>query len=98
LVYPKAKKDGMLRQDTDPAAKSSAAAMAAVSLLLASAMIYTGALPGAAAVLTAVLTLALYYRMAVTVFGGITGDLSGWFTQTCELVAAMAALFVCRCA
>ena len=49
-------------------------------------MIYTGALPGAAAVLTAVLTLALYYRMAVTVFGGITGDLSGWFTQMCELV------------
>ena len=86
LVFPKAKKDGMLRQETDPAAKSSAAAMAAVSLLLASAMIYTGALPGAAAVLTAVLTLALYYRMAVTVFGGITGDLSGWFTQMCELV------------
>ena len=85
LVFPKAKKDGMLRQETDPAAKSSAA-MAAVSLLLASAMIYTGALPGAAAVLTAVLTLALYYRMAVTVFGGITGDLSGWFTQMCELV------------
>ena len=85
LVFPKAKKDGMLRQETDPAAKSSAA-MVAVSLLLASAMIYTGALPGAAAVLTAVLTLALYYRMAVTVFGGITGDLSGWFTQMCELV------------
>ena len=85
LVF-QSKKDGMLRQETDPAAKSSAAAMAAVSLLLASAMIYTGALPGAAAVLTAVLTLALYYRMAVTVFGGITGDLSGWFTQMCELV------------
>ena len=32
LVFPKAKKDGMLRQETDPAAKSSAAAMAAVSL------------------------------------------------------------------
>ena len=60
--------------------------MAAVSLALAAAMIYTGGLPGAAAVLTAVLTLAFYYRMAVTVFGGITGDLSGWFTQLCELV------------
>jgi adenosylcobinamide-GDP ribazoletransferase len=41
----------------------------------------------------------LYYRqMAVKIFGGTTGDLSGWFTQTCELMAAMAALFVCRCA
>lgn len=31
-------------------------------------------------------TLLYYYRMSKKQFGGITGDLAGWFLQMCELV------------
>lgn len=30
-----------------------------------------------------------YYRMSKTKFGGITGDLAGWFLQVCELSTAV---------
>lgn len=30
-----------------------------------------------------------YYQMAKEKFGGITGDLAGWFLQVCELVCLM---------
>ena len=43
----------------------------------------------AAASMTAVgaaLTFLYYYRMAKKEFGGITGDLAGYFLQVCELV------------
>ena len=39
VTFPKAKKDGMLRQETDPAAKSTAAVMAAVILVTGAVMI-----------------------------------------------------------
>ena len=34
----------------------------------------------------AALTFAYYYRMSVKNFGGINGDLAGWFLSVCELV------------
>ena len=39
------------------------------------------------------LTLAWYHHMAMSAFGGVTGDTSGWFVQTGEL-AMLAALAV----
>lgn len=33
-----------------------------------------------------ILTFAYYYRMSVKNFGGINGDLAGWFLSVCELV------------
>ena len=128
VTFPKAKKDGMLRQETDPAAKGSAFTMAAFSVLTGIAiigsctltgtvMVGSGAVTGAAAAasaqsgvttvttgvvrgVTAVLAsmaVFLYYRgMSAKLFGGTTGDLSGWFTQTCELVAAGAVIVVGR--
>ena len=37
----------------------------------------------------AVLTFVYYYKMTMKEFGGTTGDLAGWFLQTCELVMLM---------
>ncbi len=31
-----------------------------------------------------------YYKMSVKTFGGITGDLAGWFLQICELAIVIA--------
>ena len=49
-------------------------------------IVHAGVVPGGAAVLAAVLTAVWYYRMAMREFGGITGDLAGYFLQVCELV------------
>lgn len=47
-------------------------------------------LEGVRAILTVILISSLiyycYYRMAIQEFGGITGDLAGYFLQICELV------------
>ena len=45
-----------------------------------------GALAGGMAVAAACLVFGWYYRMSIKEFGGITGDLAGYFLQVCELV------------
>lgn len=92
LVFPKARKDGMLRQETDPAGRGAAAAAGLVCLLTGAAMLFPAPVQGLAAVLAA-LAVTLYYRhMSQKLFGGITGDLSGWFTQVSELAMAIAVI------
>ena len=88
LTFPKAKKDGMLRGETDPAAGSSAAAMAGTALLTGGLILWSGRGCGTAAVISSLAVFWYYRRIAVRQFGGTTGDLSGWFTQCCELAAA----------
>ena len=112
VTFPKAKKDGMLRQETDPAARGTAAAMSVTSLAVCVLMIVLNVTFSAAetasaaflfplaAVCAAAASLAVffYYRhMAIKNFGGTTGDISGWFTQTCELVTAAAVIAAFRC-
>ena len=40
---------------------------------------------GSLAVLAALCAVLCYKRMAMKVFGGVTGDTSGFFLQLCEL-------------
>ena len=63
------------------------------AVLAASAMVVLHPVYGAAAMAGAVGTFLWYYRMAMKFFGGINGDLAGWFLTVCELVmpAAMVA-------
>ena len=89
LTFPKAKKDGMLRQETDPVPAAAPAAMLVTTALVCAAMLRIRLVPGLCAVAAAAVTLLYYRKMAMRDFGGITGDLSGWFTQTCELVTAL---------
>lgn len=88
LTFPKAKKDGMLRGETDPAAGSSAAVMATAALLAGGLILWSGRVCGLAAVVSSLAVFLYYRRMAIRQLGGTTGDLSGWFTQCCELAAA----------
>ncbi|MDO5132998.1 MAG: adenosylcobinamide-GDP ribazoletransferase [Eubacteriales bacterium] len=90
VVFPKAKKDGMLVEETNPAVKGTAAAMAAVTAAAGAAMLWLDPFPAAAGLVAALLTLGYYRHLAISAFGGTTGDLSGWFTQMCELTAAAA--------
>jgi len=59
-------------------------------ILLAAALMFAGGLGGAAMLLAAGLTFTAYFAMSRRVFGGITGDLAGWFLQLCELLMLFA--------
>ena len=62
------------------------------TVVLGAAMIVLG---GWAAVLAVLLVFRRYYAVSKKQFGGITGDLAGWFLQRAEL-AMLAALAVCQ--
>lgn len=50
-------------------------------------------LAGGALILVSLLVFLWYYRMSMDKFGGITGDLAGWFLQVCELLQLAAVVF-----
>ena len=66
-----------------------------VSLLTAAGLCMLGGVAGALMVLAAALVLWHYAWTARTKFGGINGDLSGWFVQRAEFWM-LAALTVCQ--
>jgi adenosylcobinamide-GDP ribazoletransferase len=55
-------------------------------------MIHFGGLIGVSAIVGAIITFCFYGHVSYKEFGGITGDLAGWFLQLCELVMAIFAL------
>lgn len=63
--------------------------------LTAACMVAINPLTGAAAVLCAAAVFAYYYFMSKKNFGGITGDLAGYFLQVCELVCIAACMIMC---
>ncbi len=51
-----------------------------------------GGISGAAVVITALLVFVYYHHMTLEKFGGITGDLAGYFLQLVELLMALVAV------
>ena len=92
--WKKAKPEGSLNRFAAAGAERRAAAVILAEILAGgSLMIRTGFLPGAAAAAAGLLSMAYYRRMSLKEFGGITGDLAGWFICVCEtaMVCAIAA-------
>ena len=65
-------------------------------VILCVVMIVVGKYAGIAAVAAAGCIYGYYHHMAVSKFGGITGDLAGYFLQICELGIAAFAV-ICDC-
>ncbi|ODU56608.1 MAG: adenosylcobinamide-GDP ribazoletransferase [Clostridium sp. SCN 57-10] len=81
-----AKKDGMAAAFRDAAHRSTVSAvMAAFAALAAGAMVWAAPVAGACALMAALAVFAYYRVMSYRVFGGVTGDLAGWFLSLCEL-------------
>ena len=59
--------------------------LAVLAVLLCLALVVAGGLAGAAMVAAALLVLWRYRTVAQKQFGGISGDLAGWFLQKAEL-------------
>lgn len=69
--------------------------LAVLAAVLSCALVVVGRWMGGAAALVSFLALARYARMAEKEFGGVSGDLAGWFLQTCELWQ-LAAVVACQ--
>ena len=59
-------------------------------------MLATNVILAISSIVAALITMIYYHHMAYKEFGGVTGDLAGWFLQVCELSVAAAAVVTYR--
>ena len=86
VTFHAAKNSGLLKTFQDGAQKRRVRVVLIIWACAAAAvMIRLSVLSGIAAVLAAGIIFFYYYRMSRKQFGGITGDLAGYFLQVCEL-------------
>lgn len=92
----KAKKDGMVAASANAAEKSVKWILAAELLLCICCLLFFHPILGGVCVLAGGISFLHYRRMAYRVFGGITGDLAGYFLQTCELLILYGVVFASK--
>ena len=92
-AFPMAKNTGLAHTFATAADRHTVRRVLAV--LAAALGIALTALGGGALVLAALVVLARYHQVAKKQFGGITGDLAGWFLQKAE-IWMLAALCACQ--
>ena len=95
MIFPPAKKDGMLRTfgDTSGRGKNNAVLIALLVEAAAGAafMIIMNVLAGLFMVLAALVVFLYYRNKSLKEFGGITGDTAGFFVTVSEIAMAVAA-------
>lgn len=87
VIFPHAKTSKLLAFFADNAQKRTVGITMAIYIIACAAgMIWLQPVYGSFAVLGAAVSFAYYYYTAKKHFGGITGDVAGYFVQVCELV------------
>lgn len=95
VTFPQARKKGMVADFSESASTRMTRMVLSVYLILLCLMItLTGGICGIGCVITAGVVFGYYYRMAMKNFGGVTGDLCGYFLQVCELMMAFVVVVV----
>ena len=90
VAFQKARKSGLAATFSDSAQKKTVAITMIVYIVACAAvMIVTEPVVGTICFLTAILVFIWYRFMSYGKFGGITGDLAGFFLQVCELTMAV---------
>ena len=88
--FPMAKETGLAASFSGAAHKKAVRGVSAVTAAgSAAVMCFLNPAAGLLCIEGAVLSFVWYYRISMKQFGGITGDLAGWFLQICELSAAI---------
>ena len=94
MLFPSAKKDGLGRTFQEQAHRTRVALVLGVWFVLAAAvMLADSGITGAVVIGTALLVFWYYHHMAMKQFGGMTGDLAGYFLQLAELAMLAAVVF-----
>lgn len=92
-AFPKAKDTGLAAMFAgESQLRTVKISLRVILLAAASAMLCVHLLYGAAAFAAAALVFLWYWKLSREKFGGITGDLAGWFLQNCELWTAFAVM------
>lgn len=90
VTFPLAKNSGLAATFSKEANKKlTRNVMYLLFFLCAVGMLFLNWKLGGIALIASLLTFLYYYRMSVKEFGGITGDLAGYFLQLCELAIAV---------
>lgn len=93
VTFPQARKKGMAADVSGGTSKQRTKNVLVIYLVILTACLCGfGTWCGIAALMTAFVTFGRYRKMAMEMFGGVTGDLAGYFLQRCELFMAMAAV------
>lgn len=98
VTFPAAKDSGLARTFQDGAKKGRTKIVMIVWLIVTGIlMLWFSPAAGIAAMVCAGIVFFLYRRMCRRQFGGITGDLAGYFLQMCELAILAGVFLVWKC-
>ena len=89
VAFPKAKKTGLARTESDTAARRTAGILLLQGGLCITWMMWRSPAAGGTMLAIALLGTLHYRRFCGTKFGGITGDLAGWFLCRMELAMVL---------
>ena len=97
MLFPKSSTEGMLAHETaTPSAKAVIATLVLFAIAVFAAMALLNWKACIACAIAAAVAVALLWRTAMTKFGGMSGDLSGFFLQTAELLMLVALVVVAK--
>lgn len=98
VTFPAAKDSGLARTFQDHAQKKRTRIVMLVWLILTgTVMLWCSLAAGITAIACATIIFLLYWRMCSRQFGGITGDLAGYFLQMCELAMLTGVVLIWKC-
>ncbi len=84
ITFPEAKKDGMAAFTAKSADKKVIAIL--IAELFVAAVVLSGTVRGIMCLFASVLVFMYCRHISIRHFGGITGDIAGYFTELCELM------------
>jgi len=95
VIFPCAKSSGLAATFSDAAEKNKVKySMVFYICICTFVMLFINVLLGSVCVITALIVFIYYKDMSKKNFGGITGDLAGYFLQICELAISLSVVFV----
>ena len=98
LVTMKSASEGLVKAFSDSAARKTVRIWMTIWIgLFGSLSLWLDPLCGFAGLCVGGICYALYWRVSMRRFEGITGDLAGWFLQVCELCYTAAVVILRRC-
>ena len=95
VIFPCAKNSGLAAAFSEAAEKNKVKyTMIGYIFICTHIMLFINILLGGICVITAFIVFIYYKVMSKKNFGGITGDLAGYFLQMCELLMALSVVFI----